>query len=153
MREFIHVNYPMACEWQQVYLFASNPKNLPLWASGLAQSYPEPTNELHSSWNRWKLESPAGPITLDFAAPNPWGILDHSIQLGDGQKVYVPMRVIPLANHESLVVFTLFRQPGMSDYQFAADADWVRQDLQRLENQVLARLEKATSLRAKTQQS
>jgi hypothetical protein len=77
--------------------------------------------------------------------------MDHHIQLGDGQKVYVPMRVIPLANHESLVVFTLFRQPGMSDYQFAADADWVRQDLQRLENQVLTRLEKATSLRAKTQ--
>jgi hypothetical protein len=55
-----------------------------------------------------------------------------------------------LANHESLVVFTLFRQPGMSDYQFAADADWVRQDLQRLENQVLVRLEKSNKKNTRT---
>jgi hypothetical protein len=30
------------------------------------------------------------------------------------------------------VALTLFRQPGMSDEQFAADADWVRRDLAAL---------------------
>lgn len=41
------------------------------------------------------------------------------------------MRVVPNGDG-SEVVFTLFRQPGMTDEQFAADAAWVAKDLAAL---------------------
>jgi hypothetical protein len=41
------------------------------------------------------------------------------------------MRLIP--NHDACeIALTLFRQPTMTDAQFAADADWVRRDLAAL---------------------
>ena len=48
-----------------------------------------------------------------------------------GATVLVPMRVIPnQAGCE--VMLTVFRSPGMTDAQFAADTDWVRRDLTAL---------------------
>jgi hypothetical protein len=63
-----------------------------------------------------------------FTAPNPYGVLDHHVITPAGAEIYTPLRVI--ANGAgSEIIFTLFRQPGMSDEKFAADADWVRRDL------------------------
>ena len=54
--------------------------------------------------------------------------MDHYVDLGTGAEVYVPMRIV--ANGEGAeVLFTLFRQPDMSDDKFAADAEWVARDL------------------------
>jgi hypothetical protein len=41
------------------------------------------------------------------------------------------MRVVPRGKG-SEIIFTLFRQPDMSDEKFAEDAKWVEKDLKRL---------------------
>ncbi len=61
-------------------------------------------------------------------------MLDHVVRLPSGQAVYNPLRVIPGGVDEAgcEVVFTLRRQPGMTDEQFEADADAVAADLATL---------------------
>ena len=53
------------------------------------------------------------------------------VTLPDGQTLNNPMRVVP-NGAGSLVTFTLFRQEGMSDADFARDVGMVESDLQTL---------------------
>ena len=105
-----------------VYAFAAEPANLPRWAAGLA------TATMEQADGQWVAESPMGRVTVSFVDRNVWGVLDHVVTLPSGDSVYNPLRVIPYGD-ASEVVFTLRRQPGMTDEQFRADADAVRADL------------------------
>ena len=76
-------------------------------------------------------DSPLGRLHLRFAPPDAFGVLDHTVTLPDGAEVDVPMRVVPNASG-SEVLFTLFRQPAMSDEDFERDAGLVAADLATL---------------------
>lgn len=111
-------------DWRAVNAFASRPENLPLRASGLAGS-------LRQEGGRWPAEAPDGQVEIRFAPQSPCGVLDHTVRLGDGSEVYVPLRAI--ANGDGAEVqLTLFRRPAMSDDAFAGDAEWVARDLEAL---------------------
>jgi len=110
--------------WQAVYAFASNPRNLPQWAPGFALSV-APSSE------GWLVNTVNGPVSLAFAEPNAFGVLDHDVRLPSGQVFHNCMRVIPNGD-ASQVLFTLFQASGVSDEAFAADARLVEQDLQSL---------------------
>jgi predicted dienelactone hydrolase len=107
-----------------VYAFASDPRNLPRWATGLAGS-------IREVQGRWTADSPMGPVTIAFVEPNRFGVLDHDVTLPSGVTVHNPLRVLPNGTG-SEVVFSLFRLPDVSDEQFAQDAAWVANDLQSL---------------------
>jgi hypothetical protein len=107
-----------------VYDFVRDPANLPQWASGLGATFTEVDGE-------WVADSPAGRLTLSFADENEFGVADHVLVMPSGERFHNPMRV--LADGDACeVVFTLRRQPGMSDADFARDADAVTADLRRL---------------------
>jgi hypothetical protein len=108
----------------EVYDFASVPSNLPLWAAGLAGSV-----ELVDG--RWVGDSPMGRVTIAFAPANELGVLDHDVGLPSGETVYNPMRVIP-DGPGCEVVFTVRRREGMTDADFARDAEAVAADLAAL---------------------
>lgn len=105
----------------EAYEFLSEPENFPRWASGLAGS-------LRKLGDEWIAETPAGRATLRFSERNALGVLDHSVTLPSGTTIYVPLRVVPKGDRCELVL-TLFRQADMSDEKFAADAQWVKRDL------------------------
>lgn len=105
----------------EAYAFLSMPENFPKWASGLAGA-------LSRVGEDWIAETPEGRATVRFSEPNSYGVLDHAVTLPRGVTVYVPLRVVPKEQGCELVL-TLFRQPGMSDDRFAADAQWVMRDL------------------------
>jgi len=109
-----------------VYDYASNPANLPLWAAGLS-------NGIHQEDGDWVSISPMGRVVVEMAEPNGWGVLDHWVTTADGDLYYNPMRVIE-AEGGSEVVFTLRRQPGMSDDAFEADAIAIVTDLATLKS-------------------
>lgn len=95
-----------------VYGFAGDPANLPKWAAGL---------------------SVLGQVEVKFAEKNDLGVLDHEVTLPTGERFHNPMRVVPnLGGSE--VVFTLFRQPGMSDEDFLQDQQAVENDLRKLKS-------------------
>lgn len=108
----------------EVYDYAADPTNLPAWAHGLGTSVERVDGQ-------WTVESPVGRVTLAFAPPNDFGVLDHDVTLPTGETFSNPMRVIADGTGCE-VVFTLRRQPGMSDDDFARDADAVAGDLAAL---------------------
>ena len=105
----------------EAYEFLSLPENFPKWASGLGKS-------LRREGSEWIAETPEGPATVRFSDRNSRGVLDHSVTLPGGACVYIPLRIVANGGGCELVL-TLFRQPGMSDEKFAADAEWVKRDL------------------------
>jgi len=105
----------------EAYEFLSAPENFPKWASGLAAS-------LRKVGDDWVADTPEGRAVVHFSERNDYGVLDHAVTLPRGVTVYVPLRVVEKEAGCELVL-TLFRQPGMSDERFAADAQWVMRDL------------------------
>lgn len=89
---------------QEAYEFLCVPENFPRWASGAAGR------------------------NVRFTERNSHGVLDHAVETPEGTTVYVPLRVLPRGSGCELEL-TLFRQPGMTEEKFAADAEWVMRDL------------------------
>ncbi|PIQ75696.1 polyketide cyclase [Candidatus Peregrinibacteria bacterium CG10_big_fil_rev_8_21_14_0_10_49_24] len=119
-----HISIAINCNADDVYAFASNPANLPQWAAGVSGS-------VRKSGDNWISDSPMGEVQIRFADANSLGVLDHDVTLPSGETVYNPMRVFP-NNQGSEVVFTLYRQPKMSDDDFEKDAQMIERDLQKL---------------------
>jgi hypothetical protein len=109
---------------ERVYAFAADPLNLPKWAAGLGRS-------ISRIDGRWMVETPNGVVTVEFAPKNALGVLDHTVTLPDGAKVYLPIRVVANGSGSELV-FVLFQTAGMSDAEFERDAGMVAADLRTL---------------------
>lgn len=109
----------------EVYDFASQPEQMWQWASGLGAGLCEVNGV-------WQVDTTGGMARVRFTPHNDQGILDHEVTLADGTEIRVPMRVVPLDAQRCEVQLTLFRTPGMSAAQLAADAEWVMHDLTTL---------------------
>lgn len=126
MYESSHVSVAIARPPAEVYAFAANPENLPRWAGGL-------TGSISRVDGRWVGESPAGPVVIDFAPPNAFGVLDHDVTFPSGETFDNPLRVF--ANGDgSEVVFTVYRREGTTAEAFSADAAAVLADLLTLKS-------------------
>jgi len=127
MNDVQHLSIYIARDPKAVYEFASDPGNLPQWAAGLARS------EIAKDGDAWIAEAPFGKVKIRFAERNEFGVMDHEVELESGMIVHNPMRVVS-RGEGSEFIFTLFRQPGMTDEQFAADKAAVEKDLVALKN-------------------
>ena len=126
MHDVQHISVSIDRRPADVYEFASDPRNLPRWAAGLARS------EVRLEGGEWVAESPMGLVRIRFARKNPFGVMDHDVTLGSGVTVHNPMRVVP--NGEgSEFIFTLIRRPGISNEEFAGDRAAVEKDLKTLQ--------------------
>jgi len=123
----VHVSTSIERAAHDVYLFASNPRNLSAWASGLAR------REVEFVDGVWMIDSPMGRVTVAFAPLNQFGILDHEVTLPSGEVVANPMRVIPNGDGCD-VVFTVRRRAGVDEAEFSADTEAVAADLAALRN-------------------
>jgi len=120
----VHIDRPASA----VYAFASDPAHLPMWAAGLGSA-------VEQSDGRWYVETAGGRVGVDFAPANQFGVLDHDVTLPSGEIVYNPMRVVADGAGGSggcEVVFSLRRQPEMTDDDFDRDATLVSADLDQL---------------------
>ncbi len=124
LREVEHISVSIDRVPADVYAFASNPMNAPRWAKGLAGT-------ITNVGGAWIADSPMGQVKVSFADRNELGVLDHDVTLPSGVTIHNPLRVMP-NGRGSEVVFSLFRQPGISDAKFAEDAGAVRRDLASL---------------------
>jgi hypothetical protein len=119
------ITVSIACDWREVYDFASIPQNFPRWAAGLGTRF-------ERSGNAWTAEDPSGrPIRIRFSPPNEFGVLDHTVFTEDGRETRNAMRVV--ANDSGAeVMFTILRTPSMTHELFVADAAAVERDLKFL---------------------
>ncbi len=126
----LHISITIDQPADQVYSFASDPENLPKWASGLSSS-------IRNTGDTWIASSPMGEVSIRFADQNSYGVLDHEVVLPGGVKVYNPLRVFP--NGEgSEVLFSLYMLPGRTQEEFNEDVKLVERDLKRLKDLVEA---------------
>ena len=123
-----HVNIWIEAAPEAVYEFAADPQTWPRWAAGLAEG------GLRQSADGWVADSPMGQVTVEFAPPNEFGVLDHVVRMPSGEAFYNPLRVIPggVGSARCEVLFTVRRRPGMSDEELDADAAAVAADLATL---------------------
>jgi len=119
-----HISEEIDRRADEVYEYVSDPAHIPQWASGLGHAVEEVNGE-------WFLDSDMGRIRVAFVEPNDLGVLDHDVMLPSGQTFTNPMRVLADGDRCE-VVFTVRRFPGVSDEDFARDADAVARDLARL---------------------
>lgn len=110
--------------WHTAYDYARHPDNLPSWASGLSSG-------IAFEGGRWITQSPMGPVAVEMAPENPFGVLDHDVELPDGTRFHNPFRVVP-AGDGCLFVFTVFQTDGVGAEAHAKDVAHVRQDLEAL---------------------
>jgi len=125
MHEVQHIGIYIARRPAEVYAFASEPKNLPRWAAGLARS------EVRQDGDEWIADAPFGKVRVRFAERNPFGVVDHDVTLESGATIHNPMRVLPNGDGTEFV-FTLIRRPGVSDGEFAEDKAAIESDLKTL---------------------
>lgn len=122
------------CPAAAVYDFVIRPLNFLRWLTFIT--------DVTKSGDDWFVETSGGPMGIEFLPRNNLGVLDHYAILPDGRKMLNPMRVIPNGSGSD-VLFTLFQLPGMTDEQFARDAQTVEADLKKLKS-VLERSDAAT---------
>jgi Polyketide cyclase / dehydrase and lipid transport len=108
----------------EVYAYARDPAHLPEWAAGLAAG-------VRLERGEWVADSPMGRVLVRFVPVNEYGVLDHDVVLPTGQSVTNPLRVLRDGTG-SEVVFTVRRQPGTTDEEWAADTAAVTADLESL---------------------
>ena len=60
-----------------VYEFASNPANLPRWATAFCKS-------VRQQAGAWIMETPQGPVKIRFVPRNDLGVLDHYVEPAPG---------------------------------------------------------------------
>src|SRR4030095_15006556 len=93
MHDVQHVSVYIARPPADVYEFASDPRNLPRWAAGLARS------EVKRDGDAWIADAPLGTVRVSFVPRNSFGVMDHDVTLESGVTIHNPMRVVlmPLA--------------------------------------------------------
>lgn len=116
----ISINKPA----DEVYQFASNPENFPMWIEFIKSVTKEDENI-------WFAETDLGDIKIEFVQKNKLGIIDHVVTLPDGSAINNPMRVITNGKGSELG-FTLFWMPNRTEEEFNQDAKLVENDLQRV---------------------
>jgi hypothetical protein len=110
--------------FDKVYEFLVDPVNWNQWAFGLGKN-------IRRSPDGWIADDNGGVASVQFTPRNSFGVVDHTVTRASGQRVYIPMRLIVNGTGCELL-FTLFREPNMSDAQFASDSGFVQRDLNRL---------------------
>lgn len=111
----------MDCLTQQVFDYVHDPAILPRWATAFDRS-------AHRLAGGWMIDTVSEPAMIYCTPDNEFGVVDHRLRTAAGDEIHVPMRRIAHGTG-SEVQFALFRLPGTSDEQFAADAMRVRKDL------------------------
>jgi hypothetical protein len=123
MQQSRTLSVSVACPPAEVVAYIRDYRRLSEWLSFISG--------VREEGGRWFLDTPQGAMAIAFVPANELGVVDHHVALADSQAFYNPMRVVSNGTG-SEVLFTLFKAPGMSDEQFAADAETVQRDLANL---------------------
>jgi carbon monoxide dehydrogenase subunit G len=120
----VHISIPASPE--SVTAFLSDMEKWKTWA-------PWVRSVARRSDRDWSLETTDGAMTVRFAEPNSFGILDHRVTLASGVSVFNAMRVTPNGSGSELTMVVL-QSPEMSDEQFKQDVRAVTDDFARLKS-------------------
>jgi hypothetical protein len=128
MTTTVFVSTRVARPAAEVYAFVADPRTLPRWAHGLGE-------EVEHVDGAWFVSTPAGRARVTFAPRNDLGVLDHVVDTPTGERVHVPLRVVP-DGEDACEVVLMLRPGGMTPDEVARDAGLMQADLDRLRDLV-----------------
>jgi hypothetical protein len=133
MRPTRALTISIARPWEVVYSFISQPLNFTKWGpmDGAEMTYLGGTDYLVKFESR--------PVVIRFTAPNAFGVGDYwAFAQGSSNPGPVnPVRVVPNGDGCALLVL-LIQRDGVSDEQFASEAEWLKSDLEVLRSMLEA---------------
>jgi hypothetical protein len=99
----------------------ANPRNLPRWAVGFAQS-------VRQDGPDWRVQTAAGEIAIRIEADPATGVVDFHMTPAPGVEIVAASRVVP-RGEQSEYVFTQFQSPGMPDEAFTKSVRTLEHEL------------------------
>lgn len=106
-----------------VYAFLVDPANLARWTL-VGPGQPAP----RSGPLAWRFEGPDGSVLARFSPPNPYHVLDYSLQSGPHVWQSSSVRLIRNGNG-CVLTHTSVQQPLVSDDAFESELEWLHSDL------------------------
>lgn len=126
--EVVHVS--ILATPKQLFDFLADVNNWKTWA-------PWVRAVAKSSARDWTVDTDGGPMRLRFVEANGLGVLDHTVTLASGVRIYNAMRISPNASGSELSMVVLQTPPATST-QFEQDVQAVRDDFGRIKRVVEA---------------
>jgi len=88
-----------------------------------------------TSATTYTVTSPQGEVALSSDFDGKLGLLDHTVGLPDGTRVFIPYRVVP--NHRgSELIMTNVKSPGDSTGDYEEQLAWMRTELEQAKGYV-----------------
>lgn len=120
--EVVHVS--ILAPPQQVFYFLADVNHWKTWA-------PWVRAVTKSSTRDWTLDTDGGTMHVRFVEPNSLGVLDHTVTLASGVRIYNAMRVSANGSGSELMMVVLQTPPATGE-QFEQDVHAVRDDFARI---------------------
>ena len=112
-----------------VFDYVAGIENLPEWAAPFCQ-------KLEDRQGSYFVTSPAGELAFDLVNSRETGAVDLRFGPAHDRLATFPIRVVPLPDERSLVVFTGWQLPGVEAEEFAGQIEGMRQELGLLKEAV-----------------
>ncbi|MBI1828032.1 MAG: hypothetical protein HY222_04200 [Thaumarchaeota archaeon] len=96
---------------ESVFSYLENIENLPKWATVFCK-------ELKKEDGKYKVVTPMGELFFDIEADKKTGVIDMYAGPNERQMSIFPVRVLEMPGGASMILFTVFQTPGMTDEQF-----------------------------------
>ena len=113
---------PLSAAKKDAFAFLSTIENLPKWARRFCQELKK------DAQGRFKVVTPQGEIFFRIESDPKTGVIDMYGGPKEDQMAYWPARVVDRPGHGSLFIFTAMQYPGVSDSDFAAQCEGLKQE-------------------------
>ncbi len=107
----------------KVFGYLSRVENLPHWAKEFCRKLEDVEGQ------HWVTDRDGNRIMFRIQANAATGVVDMFGGPSESQMAYWPARVVPLAEKQSLFLFTLVQYPGISDEVFGAQCAALNHEL------------------------
>ena len=97
----------------RVFSYLSDVTNLPKWATVFCK-------EIKMIDGKTKIVTPMGELFFEIESDKKTGVIDMYAGPNEKQMSIFPARVIDMPGGASVILFTMFQTPGMTDEQFNA---------------------------------
>lgn len=112
-----------------VFDYLARIENLAEWAAPFCQ-------RLEDREGSYFVTSPAGELALDLVSSRETGAVDLRFGPAHDRLATFPIRVVPLPDARSLVLFTGWQLPGVAVGEFAGQIEGMRQELDLLKEAI-----------------
>lgn len=114
----------------QVFSYLADVDNLPKWATVFCR-------ELKKENGRNKIVTPAGELFFEVESDGKTGVIDMFAGPTEKMMSMFPVRVLQMPDNSSIVLFTMFQTPGISDGQFEAQYQSLLKEFENVQKEFM----------------